>query len=47
MFPNKDDVKFFYDMGIYTETDLDFFVEAEVITEDEKTEIMGKTDEPE
>ena len=41
MFPSKNDVKFFYDMGIYTEADLDFYVNANCITEDEKTEIMG------
>lgn len=42
MFPSKEDVKFFYDMGIYTEADLDFYVDAKCITQKEKAEIIGE-----
>ncbi|MEQ7302949.1 XkdX family protein [Enterococcus avium] len=41
MFPSKADIKFFYDMGIYKESDLDFYIRAECITEEEKNEILG------
>lgn len=41
MFPSKLDIQFFYEMGIYTEADLDFYVSYGTITEEEKEQIIS------
>lgn len=41
MFPSKKDIQFFYDMGMYTINDLDFFIESGYLTEKEKEQILG------
>lgn len=42
MFPSKNDIQFFYDLGIYSDADLDFYVELGYITAEEKEQIKGK-----
>lgn len=42
MFPSKNDIQFFYDLGIYSDADLDFYVVLGYITADEKEQIKGK-----
>lgn len=34
-------IKEYYDLGIYTEADLDLFVNVDFITPEQKTEIMS------
>lgn len=41
MFPSKNDIQFFYDLGIYSDADLDFYVELGYITTEEKEQIAG------
>ncbi|WP_270790080.1 XkdX family protein [Enterococcus diestrammenae] len=41
MFPSKNDIQFFYDLGIYSDTDLDFYVELGYITAEEKEQIAN------
>lgn len=41
MFPSKNDIQFFYDLGIYSDADLDFYVALGYITADEKEQING------
>lgn len=36
------DIQFFYDLGIYSDADLDFYVVLGYITADEKEQIKGK-----
>lgn len=43
MFPSKSDIQFFYDLGIYSEADLDFYVSLGYITKEEKGQIIGGT----
>lgn len=41
MFPSKSDIQFFYDLGIYSNDDLDFYVALGYITAEEKEQITG------
>lgn len=41
MFPSKNDIQFFYDLGIYSDADLDFYVDLGYITAEEKEQIAG------
>nr|DAF71771.1 MAG TPA: hypothetical protein [Caudoviricetes sp.] len=41
MFPSKNDIKFFYDLGIYTKSDLDFYVDLGYINDMEYRDILG------
>lgn len=41
MFPSKNDIQFFYDLGIYSDADLDFYVALGYITDEEKEQIAG------
>lgn len=42
MFPSKNDIQFFYDLGIYSDADLDFYVDLGYITAEEKEQIAGR-----
>ena len=41
MFPSKNDIQFFYDLSIYSDADLDFYVALGYITAEEKEQIAG------
>lgn len=41
MFPSKADIKFFYDMGIYNDRDVEVYVAFGYITEADAAEIVG------
>lgn len=41
MFPSKNDIQFFYDLGIYSVADLDFFFDLGYLTEEEKQQIIS------
>ncbi|MCU7356703.1 XkdX family protein [Enterococcus dispar] len=41
MFPSKTDIQFFYDLGIYSLADLDFFKDLGYIDEQDYKEISG------
>ena len=41
MFPSKNDIQFFYDLGIYSDADLDFYVTLGYITAEEKEQIAN------
>lgn len=45
MYPNKDDIQFFYEMGIYTKSDVLAFVDQGSITKEEAMEIVGAKNE--
>lgn len=47
MFPSKNDIQFFYDLGLYTVEDIDFFFEAGYLTETERREIVGEEENSE
>ncbi|EGP0010853.1 TPA: XkdX family protein [Enterococcus faecium] len=40
MYPSKEDIQFFYEMGIYTTSDVMSFVEQGSITKEEAKEIL-------
>ncbi|WP_161526432.1 XkdX family protein [Enterococcus sp. JM9B] len=42
MFPSKADIQFFFDLGIYNNSDVDFFHDLDYLTDDEREEIIGK-----
>ncbi|MEB5927277.1 XkdX family protein [Enterococcus faecalis] len=42
MYPTKEDIQFFYEMGIYTKSDIEGFVQQGCLTEKEAKEIVGK-----
>ena len=42
MYPTKEDIQFFYEMGIYTKSDIESFVQQGCLTEKEAKEIVGK-----
>ncbi len=41
MFPSKNDIQFFYDLGIYSDADLDFFMALGYINDMEYRDILG------
>lgn len=47
MFPSKNDIQFFYDLGIYSDADLDFYVALGYITVEERREIVGEEENSE
>ncbi|MDT2640456.1 XkdX family protein [Enterococcus dongliensis] len=47
MFPSKYDIQFFYDLGLYNVSDIDFFYEAGYLTEAERREIVGEEENSE
>ncbi|EGO2800811.1 XkdX family protein [Enterococcus faecalis] len=40
MYPTKEDIQFFYEMGIYTKSDIENFVKQGCLTEKEAKEIL-------
>lgn len=40
MYPTKEDIQFFYEMGIYTKSDIESFVKQGCLTEKEAKEIL-------
>ena len=40
MYPTKEDIQFFYEMGIYTKSDIESFVQQGCLTEKEAQEIL-------
>ena len=40
MYPTKEDIQFFYEMGIYTKSDIESFVQQGCLTEKEAKEIL-------
>lgn len=47
MYPSKEDIQFFYEMGIYTTSDVMSFVEQGSITKEEAKEILTEQEEGE
>lgn len=41
MFPSKNDIQFFFDLGIYSVADLDFFMALGYINDMEYRDILG------
>lgn len=40
MYPTKEDIQFFYEMGIYTKSDIESFVQQGCLTAKEAKEIL-------
>jgi len=40
MYPTKEDIQFFYEMGMYTKSDIESFVQQGCLTEKEAKEIL-------
>ncbi|EGO8394033.1 XkdX family protein [Enterococcus faecalis] len=40
MYPTKEDIQFFYEMGMYTKSDIENFVQQGCLTEKEAKEIL-------
>ncbi|MBK5028607.1 XkdX family protein [Enterococcus faecium] len=40
MYPSKEDIKFFYDLGVYTKADIMSYVAQGSITKEEAKEIL-------
>lgn len=45
MFPSKNDIQFFFDLGIYSVADLDFFMALGYINDMEYRDILGINNE--
>ncbi len=41
MYPSKEDIKFLYDLGVYTKADVKGYVEQGCITKEEAKEILA------
>ncbi|HFD6464910.1 XkdX family protein [Enterococcus hirae] len=42
MYPSKEDIQFFYDLGVYTKADVMSYVAQGSITEEEADKIINK-----